>query len=405
MATEAEYLNAIHYLNQIARLHFGELPPGEYFTATTNTADGGGQYWVTNKGGVYTTGNAQMQGAGSYLGLNESQRQGDRNFTGIELNANGGYTLVSQAGERYDFSPGQTAGAPTNPANLPVGQAPTPPVAPGGDDNASAKEIIRRAFADMGLEALADWAWGRHQAGLSLDAVVSEARGRDEYKARFPAMSELAKKGRAISEAQYIAYERGMTELFRAAGLPAGFYDQPTDFSGFLTNELSLQEVKDRVEMASAAAYSAPQETRDQLRDLYGITDGDLTAYWLDPERATPLLQKQFTAAELSGAASRTAFGGLSAAEGERLATLGVTSEEAEQQFSALASSEQLFAPTTGMEAGEQTIGRDEQLGAAFEGDAAARKKIEKQRRGRQATFEGGGSFATDNRGISGLGT
>jgi hypothetical protein len=100
---------------------FGITPnQGEYVTGRTIV--NGKPIYVTNIGGVYAP---QGGFAGNYLGLDASQKLGDRTFTGIQGNANGGYSLISdktgQGEGTYDFNP------------TPVGTAANPTL--GGQNN------------------------------------------------------------------------------------------------------------------------------------------------------------------------------------------------------------------------------------------------------------------------------
>lgn len=86
--------------------------PGEKIVKTVADASGKGAYALTNYGGVYTAGDAQIgQGGGSYLGLGPSGQMGDagpgtaagRQFNDIQAGPNG-YTEIDTAGESYNFA-------------------------------------------------------------------------------------------------------------------------------------------------------------------------------------------------------------------------------------------------------------------------------------------------------------
>lgn len=286
---------------------------------------------------------------------------------------------------------------------------PPPPVAQTAPDpgpsaeQRSARAIIDNTLAEFGLSGLGDRVWNAVNSGAIVpEQIVSFIRQTDEYKQRFAGMKPLQDRGRAISEAEYISTERAIAQVFRSAGLPSGFYDSPDDFAKFIGAEVSPAELGDRVQEYTRMAFDAPSEVRSQLQALYGIGSGELTAYFIDPERALPLIRQQARAAELSGAASRTGFGALDRGEAERLAQLGVTDQQAQEGFGALVDARELFTP---LDLGEQAIGRDAQIGAALGGDAAARRRIEDRRRRRTAQFEGGGGYAGNQQGLSGIGS
>jgi len=281
----------------------------------------------------------------------------------------------------------------------------------GAGASASAKAILADALAQYGLSALADWAWseyltsGANDVGQAMTLIMPKLRERPEYQARFPAMKQLSADGHAMSEAEYMSYETSVTQIMRAAGLPEGFYDSPDDFKNFLTAQVSPVEVQERVKNAQAAIYTASPATKSALASLYqiGLTPGEVTAYFLDPEKAQPILNRQFAAAQISGRGSETGFGGLSRAEAESIANRGLSPESVDQGFQTLVRSEELFGALPG--SGDDTIDRGDQLGAAFGGDVGVQERIAQQAEKRKAAFQGGGQYSSDKTGFSGLGS
>jgi hypothetical protein len=260
---------------------------------------------------------------------------------------------------------------------------------------------LQRVLDEYGLGSLGATVQRWLVEGLSEAEIVQRMRETNEFRTRFPAIEQRRQAGLApLSPGEYVAYERNAAQLLRAAGLPQGFYDSSEDFTRFLVNDMSLAELGDRVTLAANAAFRMPQEDRDALVE-WGLGPGDLTAFWLDPDKAQPLLERKYAAAQLAGTARRAAFGSLTEETATNLATLGVTQQQAEQGFGQLAESRELF---TGLDRTEDTIDQGTQLGAMFEGNAAARRRIEQRRRKRQAAFEGGGGFASGQTGLAGLG-
>lgn len=280
---------------------------------------------------------------------------------------------------------------------------PTDPVT--GQPVSSGADSLKAQLDVYGLGGLADRAWSFYQSNTPSDAeFMAWLRQQPEYAARFPGMADLQKKGRAITEDEYISLERGYVQAFRQAGLPEGFYDQPSDFAGFISNEVSPQEMGDRLAVARTALYETPPMVRDELSRVYGLGAGDVMAFLLDPNKALPILQQQFTGAA-AGAASRLAgFGLLTKQEEDALATTGRTFDQFSQGFDTLAKSGELFTPIIG-EGNQDSLTRDEQLGAVFNGNTAAARRLAKRAQERAAAFQGGGSFAQSREGTSGLGS
>ncbi len=290
-----------------------------------------------------------------------------------------------------------------------VGQRPETPLTTEVPDlndsaarNSDARARIQSVLREYGLESLGDFVWEQILAGKSDAEVLQDLRNTPEFKKRFPAIEARTKAGLApLSPGEYVAYERQARQLMRAAGLPEGFYDGNDDFTKFLTGDVSIAELNDRIQLGRQAAYEAPAEVRATLLRDYGISEGNLTAFFLDPDMAQPLIEKQYRAAQIGGASTRTGFGLTSRMENERLADLGVTADQAQQGFSALSEQRELFTALPGQR--EETVSREEQLGAAFEGNANAARRIQKKARTRAAVFSGGGSYASSNDGVGGL--
>lgn len=268
-----------------------------------------------------------------------------------------------------------------------------------------AQARLQGVLDSYGLGSLTQWAWDKIVGGESQEAILQDLRQTDQYKQRFPGMAARQAAGLpAISEGEYLSYEKSAISLMRAAGLPGGFYDQPTDLSQFIGRDVSLTELSQRVDIASNAALRAPQAVRDQLQTLYGIGAGDLTAYFLDPTRAQPLLEKRFTAAQIGGQSTTTGYGQLTATQLEGLASAGVTDATAQRGFTNLATQHELFGALPG-EAGAEGFTTDTQLAAQFTGDATAQQAIERRARSRAAVFGGSDNFAGTATGASGIGS
>jgi hypothetical protein len=271
-------------------------------------------------------------------------------------------------------------------------------LAPGQE---SAYAVLGQALSEYGLGHLTDAVWQQYLVTNDANAVMFAMRNDPtnplyaEFHKRFPAYKALAESGRAISPAEYVQYERSVAQLVQAYGLPAGVFDADTDITEMLLNDVSVTEAKERFDMAATAAYSAPQEFRDALQTEYGMSPGDMVAYWLDPDRAMPVLERQFSSARLMGAAAEQALQ-VGRQQAERMYELGITYEAGRQGF-------QQVAATEGLGTGPgETIGVEERVDAAF-GDQAAREKQRRVQSSRVGQFEGGGNYAASAEGIAGL--
>jgi hypothetical protein len=206
-------------------------------------------------------------------------------------------------------------------------------------DAENALEIIKDKLRDYGLEGLADVAYEMLIDGVSAEAAVLRLRETEEFQNRFSGMAMRRENGMsAISPAEYINLERGYRQVMMAAGIPEGFYDSPDDFAEFIGNDVSQNEMTQRVSMAASAVQSVDPNLKTQLQDLYGIgveNDGELVAYFLDPDRGVTMIEQrlQLESAGLSAATVSTLGGGLERQTAEQLADLNVQRREVTERL------------------------------------------------------------------------
>lgn len=84
--------------------------------------------------------------------------------------------------------------------------------------------------------------------------------------------------------------------------------------------------------MAASLAYSVDPAQKDFLSTYYGIGEGEIAAYFLDQKKALPLLQRRAQAIGIGAEAVRQGLV-TSQQRAERLASAGVTSDQARQGY------------------------------------------------------------------------
>jgi hypothetical protein len=252
---------------------------------------------------------------------------------------------------------------------------------------------LTATFNEYGLGSLVPKMIGWAKQNYNAEAIMALIRQTSEYKARFPAMEALAKKGRAISEAVYIDYERNASTLERQYGLPSGML--MGNVTNLLSSEVSLSELNDRVLLASANSIQAPPELRQTLQRFYGIDSGGLTAYFLDPNVATPLLERQAASAAIGTEAVRQGIG-IDVYGAENLQQLGITTEGARLGFGQVAA-QRPFSEGRG-----DVVTQDQMIAGTFY-DVQAGREVERVRESRLGRFQAGGQFVSTERGVSGL--
>lgn len=235
------------------------------------------------------------------------------------------------------------------------------------------------------------------------DIILPMLADTPEYKERFKGNEARIKAGLpALDPGTYIATENALRQTLRASGLPRGFYDTETQLRQFIEQDISPNELSARVNEGYRAALNAPQQVRDELQQLYGLTESDLAAYYLDPTVAVDVLRTRTQAAQIAAQARQQTGSGLLAQQAEELARQGVTEAQAREGFGVIAQQQGLFEAQM---AGEQAVSREEQIAGTFGTSAAAQQRIATRRRRRQAEFEAGGGFAAGQGGVIGLQT
>lgn len=234
--------------------------------------------------------------------------------------------------------------------------------------------------------------------GFGTDAILSLIRTTPEYDNRFPAMKALAAKNRAISESEYIAYETNAAQVETLYGLPKGMVTDKDQITKLLVGDISGRELESRAQKAAASVYSLPEEFRTAMRLGYGIDSGHLTGYFLDPDIAAPMLEKQFVSAQISGEAYLRGLD-VGVPVSEMLYSLGVDRERARSGFGTVSG-------MLGFESGRgETATQDELVGAAFDTNRNDISKVVRIGQGRRGKFSEGGSFTGGNSGVSGVGS
>lgn len=288
-------------------------------------------------------------------------------------------------------------------------------VDPGTDDTdddgaafvpaAGAETTIRAGLARYGLENLFNVVWGKYtRSEMSLDdpdAFVYSLKNEDAYKKRFAANEIRKAQGKTeLLPSTYLAMEDTYRKTLQASGLPPGFYDTQADLDKMIGGDVSIYELSTRIQDAYNVVRDAPADVTDKLKSLYGISDGDILAYFIDPDRARPQLiaadyKRQAQAAMVAGQAQRTANISLGAAFSEDVVRQNISEAAQKQAFTTIADMNEL----TRAQGNEKDLSTEQIAGAQLGIDSASRKILEDRKKGRVAGFSGGGEFSMQQAG------
>jgi len=248
---------------------------------------------------------------------------------------------TQQSPDRGIFSSGQQGGTSVvlpdrTPPKIPDVYVPGELEGQLSGEQRDAFAALNNIFSQYGLGSLAPKIVNYLKNGFSADTISILLQDTPEYKQRFAGNEVRKQKGLPVlSPAEYLSTEASYRQLMRQAGLPEGFYDQPSDFSDFIGKDVSPTELKSRVDLATTATTLASPQLKEALQGMYGLGDSSITAYLLDPERALPHIQKQIAAAQIGAEALKR---GLKVSgHAEDYAVAGVSPQQAAQAYGNIA--------------------------------------------------------------------
>lgn len=284
------------------------------------------------------------------------------------------------------------AGAPTldSPTQAPKADAPAAPATP-----TDGKDALRQELTGWGLGDLTDQAWALQTSGAGHDQILAWLRGTQEYQTRFAGMAQRKANGlNPISEAQYVSLEDTYSQIAHSYGLLPGSYDAAKAIGG----DVSATEFSQRASAASTAIFDEPQQVRDTLQSYYGLSQGQIASYYLNPENAAPLLQNMLHASEIGGTGSQLGIG-IDKTLAEKVAQAGFTGQSARSGLAQVAANSQLYSESIS-DANDLTA--QDAVGAAFGLDAPAALALQNRQQRRAAINQGGGGGSLTSSGVLG---
>lgn len=309
-------------------------------------------------------------------------------------------------GRRHHNNPPHNTGGyhpPPNGGHHGNGGGNPPPSGGGGmtSGQQSAFDQMRLLLGQFGLDSLFPFLKDLILGGVTDAASLQLAlQDRPEWKARFAGNEMLKARGLGVlSPAEYLQMEKSYSQVMRNFGLPRGFYDSPDDFAKWIGNNVSVNELEQRVTAYADLASREDPQLVEQLRSM-GLGGGDLLAYLMDPDRALPVIQKLYKTALIGGAARRAGYTPTSNEALSRLAAEGVSEDQASQGFGLIAGS-LADASTLGGVYGD-TLTNDDLEREVFENNAAAGKKRKRLASAERAAFGGSAGNSGLGRSTSG---
>jgi len=252
---------------------------------------------------------------------------------------------------------------------------------------------------------------GYNNADTIMQILSTDRNYEQAYMQRFPAVKEMralnaqrAAQGLPPrpepSAAAYIELEAGYRQAL--SSLPDnGIWGTSQDITDWIVNEVSPQELVDRVTLAENYLYfDSNQYVRKALREMYGMTDAEMIEYVLDPERAGPELQAQYDRRVLQSnvtGAARSQSVGLSDLLRDEIADtqFGATFDMASNQFNTVANETKAYERLGAL--ARQEVSQEDLVKEAFGLSGAVQAEQKKNRLASQerARFRGSSGVGT----------
>lgn len=266
----------------------------------------------------------------------------------------------------------------------------------------SAYDRLRELFASYGLPDAPDIVQAITEAAQEgeserPDLVQARLEQTASWKQRFAGNEARRAKGmNVLSVAEYLQQENMYRQVMRNAGLPSGFYDQQSDFTDFISKDVSVQELQERVNLAGDIANREDPAVAAALASR-GIDSGMLLAYSLDPDRALPLIKRAQNAVLIQAAGTRSGFG-VDNAQADTLAERGIGESQAIQGFGQI---NDFYEPTKKLgDIYGETYGAEDALSEVFAGDSGEKRK--RLARQEQSNFSGSTGYGVQRRSVAG---
>lgn len=246
-----------------------------------------------------------------------------------------------------------------------------------GMDDPALLQDVKTALADR-----------RITGASTIDDIGIQLRESDAFKRRFAANeARRAANKPAYSVSQYLQLESAYRQVLNSAGMPKDFYGNSEELQTFIANDISPDEVQYRVQQGYAAVKNADPIVVNELKTLYGLDEGTLAAYFIDPNKTKEAVVRSARAAEVAAQARKQAGIGLTATQAEELVQAGVTEQQAQSAFGDVRALQELTRPL----AGEEAITQQDLIQGVTGTNAAAAQRVAKTARRRRATLEAGG--------------
>lgn len=213
----------------------------------------------------------------------------------------------------------------------------------------------------------------RSDDALLFDVILSDEKAPQAYKDRFKAITDLrARKSSFVpTVAEYITMEKKYKDVFNTVGLnELGTKEQ---ISQFISNEVSADEMADRINKAFVAIDTADDLTKNVLSERFpGLTRQDIAKGLLLGKESTYEITKKIEGAKVATEARRA---GLQPVASEQdIAAQGFSQQELRKGFQTVAQ-QQTGLQQAARAFGQEPVSQQEIVGETFGTKESAKVK------------------------------
>ena len=283
----------------------------------------------------------------------------------------------------------------------------SPPPMPSGPD--PARKALERyvQMAGFPLSMVDDLLQAQYDGLIDGDSQIEDyiavGANNKDFQARFPSIVNQWKKLQAgdmsvqlMTPNQVRDYEREVRNAADDYGLSSWVSD-PQQIATLIDNNVDATEAVDRINQAGYAASAAPPAFREAFLKRYGLTEGNLVGFFLDPDKEEGEIKKAIGQGQIVAAAIQNGFAN-NWGTGERLWDRGVSADQAMSGFARAALTRNLGGGFG------QTVTEDTMINSEF-GDAAAVQQLQSVIAQREGRFNTSGGAAESQQGVTGLGS
>lgn len=258
-------------------------------------------------------------------------------------------------------------------------------------EDQSAYKILSDFFTSLGIKSDAELQGVIQDAMTAgygpdkIDLIMPELQKTQAFKNRFPGYLQRTANGyNQVSLGEYLQLENSYHRILQEAGLPAGFYDDPSDFGQWIASDVSPDEIQNRVNLATQEANKIDPTTKNLLAQFYGLGTGDIASYFLDQNRALPVIKRQYETANVAAYAQKAGLAVNNIQHYENLVDQGVTADAAAQGYGMVKSLNDTVGRTAALY-GDTYSQSDAENDVFFNRNEKRRQIMSKE----QATFSG----------------